>query len=94
MPSVETPDEDMRRIRHDMKGPLVNISGFCSEILAATRQLEKLVQENGAHMPVEFRRQVEAILDSDIYPCMGFVDQSIAQLDERIDKFTSKPNRE
>lgn len=79
---------DLQRLRHDLRAPLVNIAGFSSELLEASRQLVSLTESYAEQLPSEFRQQATAILNQDVVACAGFIETAVSLLDSRIDDIT------
>ena len=68
---------------HDLRGPLVTIDGFAGEIRHALEELDALL---GPETPdAALVARLRTLLEEDLRPCLGFVDEAARLLHARID---------
>jgi signal transduction histidine kinase len=60
--SAELPDEERRRLRHDLRTPLTVVTGF-AEVLAADRPLSDAVRRDYAARIQAAAEEIRAMLD-------------------------------
>jgi len=68
---------------HDLRGPLVTIDGFGSEMRYALEELEALLAGNPSDADVV--ATLRGVLKDDLQPCLKFVLESSQMLHARID---------
>ena len=92
-PISEPIQERARRIRHDLRAPLINIAAFSAELREGCETLMGLLQTTDGSLPSDFRDHAVGLLNKDLFPCIGFIDDATADLDKRIDDFTEGLDR-
>lgn len=85
MSNIDQTNEDARRVKHDLRAPLVNIQGFAAELGESFANVTALIELHQSSLPGEFKDQVSKLLEEDLVPCLDFLDKAVAQLDQRID---------
>jgi len=77
------------QILHDLRGPLINVSGFSIEINKTLKLMRELIGSNQTNMDPQLFEQLTGFIDDDLLPCLECIDGSKRQLDERLaDYFT------
>ncbi len=74
-------------VTHDLRGPLSNLKGFCSELDCSIDQLVEAIDAYKDQLPEDFKKNINAIIDDDVKPCLRFSNSSIAKLGARLDQF-------
>lgn len=89
---VPPTSDDIERLLHDLRGPLVNIKGFSVEVQDAVDRLRSVISESLASLPKDIQAELGLLLDEDISPCLGFLDGAVRQMDERVNRFAGVKN--
>ena len=84
-----TPSEQLSidRFAHDIRGPLSNLKGFSSELECSINQLVACVNSYKGQLPEEFRKEINAIIDDDVYLCLSYSHSSIEKIGTRLEQF-------
>jgi len=82
---LEQSNEDIKSfasiISHDLRAPLTNIKGFAGEIGYSLKELESVVNTLKMHLDADRRKKLETILHIDIPEEIGFINSSVARMD-------------
>ncbi|MFK8028721.1 MAG: hypothetical protein AB8G18_00640 [Gammaproteobacteria bacterium] len=77
--------DTIQKIKHDLRGPAVNVRGYVGEIGCAIDELVALVEHHKENLPEEFKRDVAEIVAEDLTPCLKYLNQASKQFHKRID---------
>lgn len=82
----------MSKMRHDLRGPLINMFGFTNEMSNGLADVRKLLKNNKGDLPEHLVSQLDELLLEDVESCLGYIKNACDQLEERIEKYTSEPD--
>lgn len=74
----------IEKVIHDIRGPLVNLAGFQSELNDSIRKLQELIEMCCDDLPESRRQEFRRIFEQDIDPCLNFTSTSLVRLREQI----------
>lgn len=77
----------LQKILHDLRGPLVNLKGFHSELDESVGRMLYVIGGNGGQPLCNVSGELKNIMDDDLVPIMHYLSISIDQLHERLDLF-------
>lgn len=75
---------NVSKLLHDLKGPVVNISGFQGEMDEALTALTALLQEHKSVLPPDAYDAMIELLEEDIKPCLEFSMQASETMHQRL----------
>lgn len=70
-------------VSHDLRSPLVNLEGFSDELLLATRELGKLL--NDEQIPTTMRKKITDLMDVGMVESVDFIRTAVSRLSRIID---------
>ena len=70
-------------VSHDLRAPLVNIQGFCSELITSCQELRDLVDKSD--LAPEMQRRLKQISDDDIGGALRFITAGTSRFERLID---------
>ncbi len=73
------------KIIHDLRGPLVNLKGFHSELDKSFGYMLDVIDECGDQLPRNVESSISNIVNDDLIPILRYFSISIDQLHERLD---------
>ena len=71
-------------VSHDLRAPLVNLNGFCSELERAMDTVIPTVKQTLDALPPEEQVPVQCALEEDIPESMHFIRSSVSRIDRLI----------
>ena len=71
-------------VSHDLRAPLVNITGFTGELEAAAKPLQKLLQDATRQAPEIVTREAREAVELDLPESLGFIRSSTQKMDRLI----------
>jgi signal transduction histidine kinase len=71
-------------VSHDLRSPLVNITGFTSELEAAAKPLQKLLRDAAERAPEIVTREAREAVELDLPESLGFIRSSTQKMDRLI----------
>ncbi len=86
--------EELRTFIHDVRAPLINISGLSNELRDSLDTLLELLKAHTADLPTSVSSKASAIAEQEIGPCLHYLGVSVDQLNANIDSIveTTKNN--
>lgn len=81
----------LSKLLHDLKGPVVNISGFQGEMEEALTALTTLLQEHKDDLPSDAYGSMIELLEEDIKPCLEFSMQASEKMHQRLQQAKVTP---
>lgn len=82
-------DIKKRKLLHDLRGPLQNVSAFNKELSAAIENLCDVLSDGSPEVSAAMRLKISNILHEDLTPCCSFVESAVLQMQERLDQYSS-----
>ncbi|MEE9320175.1 MAG: hypothetical protein V3U76_07000 [Granulosicoccus sp.] len=79
--------ETLLKILHDLRGPLVNLKGFHSELDETVGRMRYFIDRGDEQLPCNSGSDLNSIVSDDLVPIIRFLSISIGQLHERLDLF-------
>lgn len=77
---------ESRKMIHDLRGPLLTIDGFSNELSITAASILAAIERHSEQLPCDFVKEVEDLVQSDMAPCLGFLQSATSQLEARLDK--------
>lgn len=81
-PAINT--DTVHKLKHDLRGPAVNVRGFAGEISKALHELTAEIEQYQHQLPQAFSERMASIVANDLHPCLEFLDKASQQFEERI----------
>lgn len=85
---LDAANEEVQRfayiVSHDLRAPLVNVTGFTSELEDARAQIERFYQATAEHNPDLVTPEVRAAIEEDLPEAIGFIRTSCFRMDRLI----------
>lgn len=78
-----------RKRLHDLRAPLITTQGFGDELAEAIARLAELVEQYQQALPADYVALTREVLESDIKPCLGYLQSSISKLGDVLDDVSS-----
>lgn len=88
-PSDVTAAASRQRL-HDLRAPLITTQGFGDELADAVARLEALVEAHRQELPADFLASTRDVFESDVKPCLGFLQSSIKKLGDVLDELSPR----
>ncbi len=92
MPSLDENSATIQKVVHDLRGPLVNLEGFFSELDESVIRMVGIMEECRDHLPQNASGSLDAIIKDDLTPILRLLSSSINQLNERVDLLVEDTN--
>ncbi len=86
MTEIRLSEDAIRKVTHDLRGPVVNMRGFVDELGMAVTDLIALVEHHRGGLSEEFSCALLEIVNEDLSPCLKFLGQAALQFEQRIDE--------
>ncbi len=77
--------DDLHKILHDLRGPIINIDGLNQEMQDSLTELHKVLQNYSDQLPEAFLQQMLELMHDDLLPCSILMDKATTQLHSRAD---------
>ncbi len=87
MNTLDADQTNVRKIVHDLRGPLVNLKGFHAELDKSIGSMIYVIDGCEDQLPCEVRGSIKDIVNNDLAPILRYLSISISQLHERLDLF-------
>jgi PAS domain S-box-containing protein len=85
---LEQANEEVKQfayiVSHDLRGPLVNLKGFATELHAALEVIGPAMGATLPHLDEEQRRAVTLAIEEDVPEALAFIDSSVTRMDNFI----------
>jgi signal transduction histidine kinase len=72
-------------VSHDLRAPLVSITGFSAELKGAVKEISPLVASSIGQLPAAEQQRVTAMLKEDLHDSLDFIGSSVKRMDRLID---------
>ena len=86
---LASPDEASGKRLHDLRAPLITLSGFSSELADAIGRLAELFEQHRSLLPDGFLAQAGDVLAQDVGPCLAHVQAAADRLGRAIDELSA-----
>ena len=83
-------EEALRKRLHDLRGPLITMRGFGSELSAAVTRLTELAEAHQVALPDDYLVATRDLLETDVGPCLGYLQSSVERLGNVLDDMASE----
>ena len=87
MNTLDVDQETLRKIIHDLRGPLVNLKGFYSELDESIGRMLYVIDESEERHSCNENGDLRGIVNDDVVPILRYLSISIDQLNDRLDLF-------
>lgn len=81
--------DSVRKLIHDLRGPVVSLRGFQAELKEAIDLLQ--VEINGSQEQGDNRGKLNSLFDDDLIPIMNYMSMSICQMFDRLELLENGP---
>ncbi len=85
---LEQANEEVKRfayiVSHDLRGPLINLKGFASELRGAAAVVTTHMATVRGEFDQQQRQELSLALDEDIPEALGFIESAVTRLDRYI----------
>lgn len=81
--------DDIRKLVHDFRGPMINVRGFSAELQEGIDTLLELLGKCEDALPAGVVDRVKEIVVEDIDCNLSHLHAAVSQLDARLDEVTS-----
>lgn len=71
-------------VSHDLRSPLVNLSGFSRELTWALETVKPAIELGMSHMPEQDRAKVAAAIEEDIPESLAFIGSSVSHMNNQV----------
>ena len=85
----ETDKDELHKILHDLRGPIINIDGLNQEMQDSLTELHKVLQNYSDQLPEAFLQQMLKLMHDDLLPCSLLMDKATTQLHSRADSIAA-----
>ena len=79
--------ELLSAVCHDLRGPVVNLAGFSSELEADAAEIQQLLKTSGERIPADLRVELERCVQDNLGGTLNFLKTSVEQALQRLDNF-------